>query len=360
MNHVFLALIFLGVLISLDVPRSFAAATVEQGPVSSSAAAGQGSGREGDEVSPPQDSGNLAALQEYVSAKVEALSWRIDSFFGATRVYEEYRGNYVQLRGSVLFGKGGAIDYDGGLRAKFDLPNLTDKVNLLIESEADNQPQDNRITTGTGNTLTDTVNNKDLNASLQIILQQMERWDLRLQPGLKVKLPLDPFVRLRFRYLNPVSENWLTRLTLTPGWYNSRGWEARARYDFEGVMGIDSLFRSSSEAVWLLDESRNLGLTQAFLFAHALSNKDQMAYEGGVNFEIDPEFQDTGYFASVRYRRDIHDGWIFMEVKPQILLTRDDDFKPDVSLAFTLEVLFGRQYQYPNWVADATDVGRLK
>lgn len=299
-------------------------------------------------TAPPPDSApadsRLKAFHTYLSENVETLSWKIDSFFGATRVYEEYRGNYVQVRGSVILGRGGNIEYDGNLRAKFDLPNLAKKVNLVLESESDGQTSDSRITTPTGSTLSNTVTDKNINASLQFILQEQERWDVRLQPGIKVKLPLDPFVRVRFRYLKPLGATWLGRGTLTPGWYNSRGWEGRARLDLERVLGSQSLFRASSEAVWLRDDSRNLVLTQSFFLAHPVGDKEQMAYEVGVGGEIDPSFRDTSYFASIRYRRDIHQGWMFLEVKPQVVFDREQDFATDASLVLTLEMLFGRDY----------------
>jgi hypothetical protein len=277
-----------------------------------------------------------------LSENVEALADKIDSFFGARRIYEETSGTYIQLRGSTIYGRGGEWEFDGRVRAKFDLPNLAEKINLVIESEDADGPQEERILTGTSPT--QALDEKDLAASLQYTLQAKDTWDIRLQPGLKFKWPLDPFVRLRFRWLNPLSPTWLSRVTVTPGWFNSRGWEGRTRLDFERATGRGSLFRSSSEAIWLLDDARNLTLVQAFFFSHPLSPREQFAYEAGVVGEIDPRFEDAGYFASVRYRRDIHHGWVFLELKPQVVFEREDDFEANPSIALSLEMFFGSRY----------------
>ena len=287
--------------------------------------------------------GGLTVFHNYFSHNVENLSRRIDSFFGTTRAYEESSGTYLLLRGSVIYGRGGAVDYDGQVRAHFDLPNLSDRLNLLIESEEPDQVSTDGLTTG-NSTLSRTINNQDLAASLQYILRSTGLWDVRLQPGIKLKWVPDPFIRARFRWLHPLSTTWLNRVTFIPGWYSSRGWEGRLRYDLERGTGGESLFRSSTELVWLVDEPQNLVWTEGLLYAHPWGHRALLAYDLGVSGETDPKFQDTGYYASIRYRRDIHLGWIFLEVKPQLEFLRDDDFKPNPSIALTLEMLFGGRY----------------
>ncbi len=287
----------------------------------------------------------LTGFHSYFSHSVEDLSRRIDSFFGTTRAYEESSGTYLLLRGSVIYGRGGKIDYDGKVRAHLDLPNLSDRINLLIESEQPDQiDQTSQDAPTTGTSLSQTVNDQSLAATLQYILQHKEFWDVRLQPGVKLHWPPDPYLRLRCRWLHPLSATWLSRVTFTPGWYSTRSWEARLRYDLERGTGNEALFRSSSQAVWLLDEPHNLLWSEVLFFSHPLSSRAWMAYDLGVSGVIEPEFEDSHYFASIRYRRDIHHGWVFLELKPQIDLDRNDDFKPDPSIALTLEMLFGGRY----------------
>ena len=69
-----------------------------------------------------------------------------------------------------------------------------------------------------------------------------------------------------------------------------------------------------------------------------------MAYETGVGFEREPRWRDTADFTTIRYRTNIHRGWIFFEVKPQVLFERETDFKAIPSVALTLELFFGSAY----------------
>lgn len=283
----------------------------------------------------------LSHAHAYVSRNVEDLARKIDTFFGAERAFEESSGTYIQARGSLIYQKHGDVDFDGNIRAKLDLPNLKEKLSLVIESDADdNLDPKGQITSGTPK-VTDTFDSKKASASLQYVLREERYWDVRLQPGLKLHWPPETFLRLRMRRTQPISEKWLSRFTLTPGWFDPRGWEVRLRHDFDRDAGGGSLFRAASEAIWLVKEDRNVGLVQSFAYAHPLGNRVQMAYETGVTFETEPTFWDTSYFSSIRYRRNIHRGWVFLELKPQILLERDSDFKADASFAVSLEMVFG-------------------
>lgn len=283
----------------------------------------------------------LTGTHSYLSRNIEQLSDRIDAFFGTERAFDESSGTYVQLRGSLIYKKYGEVDFDGNVRAKLDLPNLKEKLSLVFESESEELlGTREQITTGTPS-VTDTFDNKKAAASLQYIVREERYWDLRLQPGIKLHWPPETFLRLRARRVQPLSEKWLSRVTLTPGWFDPRGWEVRLRHDFDRAAGGGSLFRTTSEAVWLVKEDRNLGLIQSFGYSHPLGNRVQMAYQTGVTFETHPTFWDTGYFASIRYRRNIHRGWVFLELKPQVLFEREQDFKADASFALSLEMVFG-------------------
>ncbi len=283
----------------------------------------------------------LTNAHDYLSRNVEVLARKIDTFFGTERAFEESSGTYIQARGSLIYQKHGDVDFDGNIKAKLDLPNLKKKLSLVIESDTDdNLDPKGQITTGTAK-VTDTFDSKKASASLQYVLREERFWDVRLQPGIKLHWPPETFLRLRMRRIQPISENWLSRVTLTPGWYDPRGWEVRLRHDFDRDAGQGSLFRIASEATWLVKEDRNVGLVQSFAYAHPLTRRAQMAYEAGVTFETDPTFWDTSYFSSIRYRRNIHRGWVFLELKPQVLFERDRDFKPDPSFALTLEIVFG-------------------
>lgn len=283
----------------------------------------------------------LDTTHSYFSKNIEGLADTVDSIFGDDRIFEEASGTYLQVRSSVIYGKFGELSFDTRVRAKISLDNLNDRVQILFSD--DDEPLDSGGVTS-GGELLDTVTDLDPAASLQFILLEQRRWDVRLQPGIKVKTPIDPFFKIRFSREQRFDELWLWRSTIHPAWYDSRGYEFPVSVDFERGTGEGGFFRSRTVGIWREEEQKNVRLQQSLLFSHPVGRLHQFAYEGGVAFEREPHWRDTDYFATVRLRHNIHQGWIFLEIKPQVLFERINDFKANPSLAFTVELFFGSSY----------------
>jgi hypothetical protein len=43
-------------------------------------------------------------------------------------------------------------------------------------------------------------------------------------------------------------------------------------------------------------------------------------------------------------RRDVHEGYVFFEIKPQLDFRRAEDFKAEASLTLSLEVVYGADF----------------
>jgi len=287
--------------------------------------------------------GKFNVAHEYLSSRVETLSRRLDNFFGEDRSYEESNDTYLQVRGSVIFNEDETF-FDGEFRTKFSLPNLSKYLRFILESrKEDDDPTDPRITTGDTN-LRDNFEDSEFIAGLELGFEEFRHWRLSFQPGLRLD-DFDPTFRFRARRQSGQHDGWQNRLTLTPTWFESRGWEASVVFDLERIVLEDALFRSSSQVFWEEQTEDNFTFGQLFQFVDPLNRNESLAYEIGMTARTQPELEDESYFGSVRYRRNVHQGWMFVELKPQLLFDRDNDFDADPSLALTLEILFGGPYR---------------
>jgi len=280
----------------------------------------------------------------YLSSTVESLSQRIDRFFGENRIYEEATGTYIQARGSLIYNRGGEYDFDGKFRVKVDFPQLEEKVNLVIESDDDRDAEEeyNRITTGAD--VNDELDDNEITAAVQFVLQQRKKWTLSVRPGLKLSDPVQTFIKLRFRRNEPVGEKWLARGTLQFAYYNDIGLENDWHLDLERAIGNDNIFRSASTVHWQEDVPGNHLLTQVFLLTHRIDHRQSLAFEIGNTSETRPNLRDLSYFSSLRYRRNIHKGWLFFELKPQVIYRRETNYQDEPALVVTLEALLGAKY----------------
>lgn len=280
----------------------------------------------------------------FLSTKVENLAQRIDRFFGEERIYQEASGTYLQLRGSLIYGRGGALDFAEKFRSKIELPQLTERLHLEISSrdrQEEEEPSE-RITSGTS--LEEELEETELSTTLQFILQERRKWNLSLRPGLELSDPIESFLKLRFRRAQPIGEVWLSRGTVEVGFFSRRGWENDWELDLERDLGEDTLFRSTSTVSWKEERPGNQRLGQRLLLSHILDRRQSLAFEIGTTAETRPTLRDLSYFGSLRYRRDIHHAWLFLELKPQLLFTRLNSFRAEPALVLTLEMLFGAEF----------------
>lgn len=284
------------------------------------------------------------ATHSYISNTVERLSQRIDSFFGEERIYEEATGTYIQIRGSAIFSEGGHRDYDGKFRIKVDLPQIEEKVNFVIESrdERDEEEDSDRITSGTE--LNEEIDDNDLSAALQFMLRQKEKWNLSIRPGIKLTSPLEAFVKFRYRNYQPLGEKWMFRGTIKAEYNTEDDWENGWEFDLERKIGASTLFRSATSLLWQQQVPGNQLLTQVFQVNHLFNRRQSLSFEIGTTAETRPKLNDLYYFSSLRYRKDIHQGWLFLELKPQIIYRRETGWKDEPGFVVTLETLFGAKY----------------
>lgn len=285
----------------------------------------------------------LNLVHGYLSTRVETLSQYFDGFFGEQRAYDEANESYLQVRGSVIADTDG-LSFEGDFRAKLKLPNLSEKLHLVIENrQSDTEdPTDPRITSGDPS-LRQNLEDSELTAGLELVTDELQHWRFSLQPGIRLG-ELDPTVRFRARRLSGDHAGWQNRLTLSPRWLESSGWQVSTVFDLERVVMEDGLFRSSTQAFWADEFEDNLNLGQLLQLINPIDADQSIAYEVGMSAHTEPHFEDASYFSSVRYRRNIYQGWVYLELKPQLLFARDNSFDPELSLAVTLETLFGGSF----------------
>ena len=282
----------------------------------------------------------------YLSSTVENLSQRIDMFFGEDRVYEESTGTYIQARSTAIIEEDSELDYDLKFRAKLRLPQLKSKYRLLIENVDERGNLDDFNRDSKGSSLIDEFERSDFSASLQYFIAETKKWNVSLRPGIRLSNPVEVFMKLRLSRSKQFTERWLARATAQGGYFTDDGWESDIKIDFERRTGHKDFFRSSSSAIWRERSPGNQFLVQTFLFTRILNPRSSVALELGVSGETRPTLYNTSYFTNVRYRRDIHRGWLFMELRPRVVFAKENNYDEELSLLLSLEIILGADYAH--------------
>lgn len=277
-----------------------------------------------------------------LSQRVEALSQRFDTFFGGDRIYQESSGSYLKIGAATLLQEGGELDFSHILRLKLVLPKTRERLRLLIEADDEvvtSQKESDRINETSGER-----GRGKSSTALRYILAQTKSWGLDADAGVKLRLPLDPFARIRAGWIVPLGEAWLFRLTEKVFIYNSIGLGETTRIDFDRTIHKDDLLRFSTEATWHEKEDGNFQLSQNVVFYQTIDPRNSLAYRVGVFAATEPTFEASEYVVDVRYRRGVYKDWLFFDLTPGVAFRDEHDYGPDFSFRVGFEALFGDKY----------------
>ena len=279
---------------------------------------------------------------EEVSRAIDNFSRRIDSFFGHDRLYYEITETYASFKLSGLYGRGGELSTDAKFRLRLDLPRTESRIKLRLESDDDKYYDE---TSPTVPTAIESLEDKDVNASLQLILQETRNWSVSLSPGVKLSTPVDFYIKLRLRRSFDLL-SWRLRFVQAFEWYESTGYGSKSTLYFDRIISERSLLRLVSEAYHNQEDysANEFRVSQRARFFYTLDEKVSLSTELATIGHTQPNWHHEHHYFNIRARRDIHQGFVFLELKPQIDFQRDHGFHGEPSVMLTLEILFGANY----------------
>ena len=292
-----------------------------------------------DPGTPPTRMETLEEVHKNVSQRVEALSLRLDRFFAGERIYQEATGTYARLGSFVRIGESGDSTVGADLRVKLDLPNTENRFQLLIEGEPEDEPV--RFEEVRANPLR-IAQDTTYSTAVRRNIMDSETWDISTDAGVKLRSPLDPFVRLRVRR-SFLAGDWILRATQSLFWFDSDGTGAGTRFEIERPLTEALFFRSTGEAIWYRRKD-DFDARQSLQVFHVLSPRRGLIYEASVISSDQPQLHTSSYLLNLRYRQLVHRDWLFLELTPQVIFERERDFNPHHVLTVTFEITFGQPY----------------
>ena len=282
---------------------------------------------------------SIDSTHQVISDSILKLSKTIDEYFSNERIIEEMKGTYGCLKTSVLFQQGGESDITRTACLKMDLPNTRKRWKLFIEgnnkAEEINNPGSPLATTETGVP----EENTGSVAGISYVAKAEKKRYLSSDIGVRSRLPLDPFWRLRFRR-TWTPGNWLYRITESLYYYKSIEGGLLSRVDFERPVSSSWYTRITTQADYRDQDSefywkQTFGLYRQVKKGHALSW--EFILSGGTQ----PNARMDYFLYRFRYRINVWRDWLFFEASPQLLHKSEDNFRQVAGILFAIEAEFG-------------------
>ena len=292
---------------------------------------------------PPWADRHLAPFNAGLSRWVETSSRRLDAFFGTTDALSVDTDSYLRLSQEWQWREDESLDQDLGARFRLDLPTTEERLRLIIESEPDEQrgtlaEQESILSDERASGL------DDLLVGLNRLgdRDKTRHWNTQLGAGIKVRLPLDPYARLTSQRLWTLREGpWQLHSDNRLAWFNSDGYFARSRWDLGRALDERRHLRFLSNVQWR-EEVDQLEFSQIVELNRRLNRRSVMRLSAGVVGESasHPVIDDS--YLQLRFRRDIHKSYTFLDVAPSLHFPRDANRDPRWALTLRLEMYFRR------------------
>lgn len=278
--------------------------------------------------------------QEAISESIRMLSQRMDAMFGTTDQFpDEAYDSVLRLRFIQRVDEGGGGRFEFGASGKLSLPGTEERLSLVFQSDDFDDPLDRERSR-------ERELEEPTRRSVALRLNRpSERWRSSISAGLRSGEPIDLLTRVRV---------WRDfehrRLWYRPGqslfWYDERGLGATTEFRMQHPLASTTmLLRSDSTATWFKREVQ-VYYDQTFSLLQPLGRRRDLLWQIGAQAEREPNYRVENYYAQVRWRSVVHRDWLVVEVRPQVLRERENDFRTQLRLFFGFELLFGDKRNY--------------
>ncbi|MGE5247830.1 MAG: hypothetical protein ACM3L8_05740, partial [Verrucomicrobiota bacterium] len=277
----------------------------------------------------------------------KTVAW-FDSFFSDRRFLDEgIPESQFRLRTGVRFREGDGTTFLARIHASLVMPWAERRLRLIIEGRGE---QEQTGVLPVDPTAPEFDTGKTEQGSLQALYEFTRRHDinLSLRGGVRFHFPVDPFLKLRFRYSHPLGTRALVRLTQEGFVTVQEGPGETTRIDIERQLAPWTVLRWTVSGT--LAES-NPGYewgTELSLFRQ-FTDRTAVTVETGVSGQVEPVSVVTNHVARVRFRQNAFRPWFFYEVEPELSWPRDatGSYPPTWGITLLVEVQFGKPREAP-------------
>lgn len=288
----------------------------------------------------------LEPARERVGRWVDDTSRNIDGFFGTTDNVTVNNESYLRVGQEMDWMEGDGASVDLNLRFRLDLPTSEERLRLVIESDPE-ESQGTLEEQGSGRLANDQRDRRSSTLGLNWLesRDKRENWSNRVGAGLRLRMPLDPYVRFTSERLWQVGEGpWQLESDNRLSWFNNSGYSARTRWDMGRPLDASKHLRFITTVQWR-EEEDNLEYSEIAELNHRINGRSALRYSAIALGESASNPRMTNYYLQTRYRRDLHKGVLFADLIPELHFPREHHYDPRWAMTLRLEMYFQREIE---------------
>lgn len=271
---------------------------------------------------------------------------RLDDFFGNVRTESHRQTSYkLRWRNSFRAEQDGTVKFDANLRANLILSKISERLRLSISGENQDEPLAPSLPEDPGNPGFDRTSQATsfVNTELRYSLLHTPLADMFLGVGVRVAIPLEPFVRSRMVYTHPLGDASLIRFGETLFVKYGNGIGETSEISMEHMLGEKRLLRwAGTGTVSMEFEGLEWGTELSWI--REFSQQSAITLTGGLYGNTHPSAVVGTYRVLTRFRRNFLREWLFYELEPEVFWPRSTDgsYSTKFAMTFRLELVFHR------------------
>lgn len=283
----------------------------------------------------PDPSGEVKDPDEWIDHLhngVHSIVWRsamgIDRMFGAEFDEQTYR---ERARGSItpalLWDELGGFDPKFRFRVKMPLPHLDERYDAFIGTFSREEFVTEREQES--GALPDRQRQAEEDQTLIGIRYREPEKGGRFEAdaGMRIRSPIDPFVKAGYRFERTIAGDVLLRLRETAFWQNSEQFGLTSRVDLEGSVAETWLVRWTASAT-ISERSEGVRGYTSLTGFRGLPNQRAIGAQLFSAGEFDAAVPIGEYGAKFAYRQRVWRDWLVLEVRPSVTWQKTDPNQP--------------------------------
>ncbi len=292
----------------------------------------------------PEDNAWLDRTQRGMYDLAMNSAMRIDHVFGSERDLSDYRGAQGSIAPALLWDEFDGFQPKLRFRVDLPLPQLNERVGAFIgRVNRDEYVTERSQQSGAFQRQFGPASEEQTLAGIvyRTPSKQGSRFDAGA--GVRLRIPLDPYVKGSYVYERGNSSAGLLSLRETVFWQNSEHAGVTTRIDMERILQNRLLLRWTASGSFS-ERSQGVFGYATFMALLGLPNRRAVALELGADGEADAPVPLHEYGFKAAYRRSVYRDWLVLELRSSLTWPKDDPSQPRApswGVGFGFEMFFG-------------------
>lgn len=273
-----------------------------------------------------------------------SATW-FDGLFGNRRYDEEYRATHGSVLVGVRWDERDRFDQLFRFKVRLYLPQLneslhafigrSDREDFIAESQSDLYM------------LPEQFNRRDDDVFVGFGYKEpmRKRGSFDADVGVRLRFPMDPYVKGSYRFVRPIGERDLLRLRETVFWQKSERLGTTGLIEWDRILAQDYLLRWTNSGTFS-QNTEGVRWYSTLTLYQLLSDERAFAYELGANGSTDREVPLTDYGAAVIYRQRIWRDWLLIELRAGVDWPREElaeERRANLNAGLAFEMRYGNR-----------------